>query len=335
MSGESRKKILIVDDDPAQLRLLEKMVSGQGFEILTATDGKEAMRIVVGEEPRIVVTDWMMPEMDGIQLCRELRRNEGVRFVYVIIVTSHSENEGVAAAFEAGADDFLSKPLRRAELLARLRAGEHIVRLESDLAKRTREMHRLNAEMAVAQRRLNRANERLKTMATTDELTGLINRREAMHRLRELWDSYQRYKQVFSCIMLDIDHFKKFNDMQGHAAGDQVLKETAALLKANTRRTDKVCRIGGEEFVVLCPGVGIEGAAVCAEHLRAAVEQQTIRYEDAEMHVTISLGVAEVTAEMSDPEDLLKRADTLLYASKQSGRNRVCVAENFAAEVSG
>lgn len=327
-----KKKILIVDDDPAQLRLMARMLTNEDHEILEASNGVEAMRIVATQEPRIVITDWMMPEMDGIELCRALRQHEGIRFVYVIIATSHSENERVTEAFEAGADDFLSKPIRRAELLARLRAGEHIARLESDLAKRTREMHRINAEMALAHQQLNRANERLKKMATTDELTSLLNRREAMRRLKGLWDVYERYQQGFSCIMLDIDHFKKFNDTHGHAAGDSVLRDTAQLLLANTRKTDKVCRVGGEEFLVLCPNVGVDGAAVCAEHLRAAVEQHRFEYEGARMYVTVSLGVAPASAAMADPEEVLKSADTLLYVSKQAGRNRVSVAGATSAE---
>ena len=324
MSGR-KKRILIVDDDPAQLRLMARMLANEDHEILEASNGMEAMRIVATKEPRIVITDWMMPEMDGIELCRALRQHEGVRFVYVIIVTSHLESERVTEAFEAGADDFLSKPIQRPELLARLRAGEHIARLESDLAKRTREMHRVNAEMALAHQQLNQANEQLKKMATTDELTGLLNRREAMRRLNELCDAYERYQQGFSCIMLDIDHFKKFNDTHGHAAGDCILRDTARLLRDNTRRTDKVCRVGGEEFLVLCPNVGIDGAAVCAEHLRAAVEQNAFDYEGTQMHVTISLGVAQATPGSADSEDVLKRADALLYVSKEGGRNRVSV----------
>jgi len=324
--AEKTKKILIVDDDPAQLRLMARMLADEEHEILEASNGVEAMRIVATQEPRIVITDWAMPEMDGIELCRQLRQNEGIRFVYVIMVTSHLEGERVTQAFEAGADDYLLKPIRRAELLARLRAGDHIARVESDLAKRTREMHRINAEMALAHQQLNQANEQLKRMATTDELTGLLNRREAMSLLKDLWAAYERYQQGFSCIMLDIDHFKRFNDTHGHGAGDRVLRDTAQLLQENTRKTDRVCRVGGEEFLVFCPNVGVDGAAVCAEHLRSAVEQHSFAYEGVEMRVTISLGVASAASTMTHPEEVLKCADGLLYASKQAGRNRVSVA---------
>lgn len=327
---ERNKKLLIVEDDPAQLRLMAEMLSDWEGGILTAANGKEALRIIVTEGPRIVVTDLMMPEMDGLELCRTLRQHEGVRFVYVVVVTGSAGKESVVDAFEAGADDFIVKPLRKAELLARLRAADRIVSLESDLAKGTREVHRVNAEMALAHRKLNQANEQLQRMATTDELTGLLNRREAMNRLNELWASHDRYGQSFSCIMLDIDHFKLFNDTHGHAAGDQVLKTTADLLAGNTRKTDKVCRIGGEEFLVLCPNVGIDGVAVCAEHLRAAVEQHSFEYRKSSLQVTVSLGAAERTAGMVKPDDLLKAADDALYRSKAEGRNRVTVVEGSA-----
>ena len=313
------RKVLIVDDDPAVLRLLEKYVTENGHEVLRATNGRDALELVLAEAPPIVITDWMMPEMDGVELCRALRQHEGVRFVYIIIVTAHSEIDRVAEAFEAGVDDFVSKPFRRPELVARLRAGEHIARLEDDLMKRTCEVHHLNAEMASA-------NEKLKRMATTDELTGLLNRREAMNRLKELWASKERYGTIFSCIMLDIDFFKKFNDTYGHAAGDAVLRATAGVLQANVRTTDLVCRMGGEEFLVLCPSVRAREAGVCAEHLRAAVEAHDYAYDGIGLRVAVSLGVAEWDADMTKSDELLRKADDALYLSKQSGRNRVTIA---------
>lgn len=309
------RKVLIVDDDPAILRLLEAYLIQSGYEVLKAADGPEALRIAAAEAPPIIITDWMMPEMNGVELCRKLREHEGIRFVYLIVLTAHSEISRLVEAFDAGADDFLTKPVQKAELLARLRAGEHIARLESDLAKRTREIHRLNAEMAMT-------NDRLRRMATTDELTGLVNRREAMSRLNQLWSAVERYGHPFSCIMVDIDHFKRVNDVHGHAVGDTVLREVGQLLQASVRGTDVVCRIGGEEFLVLCPNVSTAGAAVCAEHLRSAVEAHDFRCRDQRLRVTISLGVGEYEPGVSNCEAILKRADEALYQSKQAGRNR-------------
>ncbi|HVP12485.1 MAG TPA: diguanylate cyclase [Phycisphaerae bacterium] len=322
-----KSKVLIVDDDPAMLRLLEKFLADAAYEVLKAADGQEALRVVLGEAPPIVITDWTMPGMDGVQLSRALREHEGVRFVYIILLTAHSEHGRLVEAFEAGVDDFLTKPVRSPELLARVRAGEHIARLEEDLAKRTREIHRLNAEMAITNEKLALANDKLKRMATTDELTGLLNRREAMHRLQELWSCQDRFGQPFSCIMLDVDHFKRFNDMHGHAVGDMVLRETGIILRESSRTTDIVCRVGGEEFLVLCPNVGAPGAEVCAEHLRAAVETHDFRHEGKTLRVTISLGVAERQQHMVRIDDLLKAADAALYAAKDAGRNRVVAAD--------
>ncbi len=166
----------------------------------------------------------------------------------------------------------------------------------------------------------------LKVLGSLNPFSRCVNRREAMRRLEELWAAHERYQQGFSCIMIDIDHFKTFNDTYGHAAGDRILKDIAQLLRQNTRKTDKVCRIGGEEFLILCPNVEVDGATVCAEHLRATVEQHNFEYEGTQMPVTISLGVAPATLAIANPEDVLKSADALMYASKQAGRNRIRVA---------
>jgi two-component system cell cycle response regulator len=309
--------ILIVDDDPSMLRLLERFLSMDGYEVLKARNGAEALCILHDKGPQIVITDWEMPEMDGLELCRTIRSSELVGFIYTVILTAHADK--IVEAFEAGADDFLSKPPRRGELLARLKAATRIIRLEADLARQNREIHKVNAELSVL-------NSKLERMATTDELTGLANRREALNRLNESWATSTRHDQPLSCIVLDIDHFKQFNDTYGHDVGDLVLRETARALARSSRTGETVCRFGGEEFLVVCPNATVGAVTEAAERLRAAVEANKIKRRDQQLTITVSLGVAGRDDDVATPDDLLKAADEALYAAKRSGRNRVWVA---------
>lgn len=321
------KRLLIVDDDSFSVRLLEKYLANSGYEIHSAPNGKEALHMALQIAPDIVITDWVMPEMDGLALAKALRQQEGIGFTYVVMVTAQSDIENLVEAFESGVDDFLKKPINRTELTARLRAGERIIDLERRAVKRQREIHRLNAEMAVSHQKLEALNNKLNMIAVTDELTGLLNRREAIGRLREQWENQSRYKASFSIVALDIDHFKLVNDTYGHAAGDLVLKSVAQCLKETVRTTDIVCRTGGEEFLVICPNVGSEGGATCAEHIRGNVAAMVCSFEGVTIPVTLSAGVAERTSSHITPDDVLVAADKALYESKRSGRNRVTIAE--------
>ena len=316
-------RVLVVDDDPAALRLLEEHVSTGGYDVVTAGNGTEALNIVLTEPPSMVITDWMMPEMDGLELCRTIRESEGIGFIYIMVLTAHADKDRAVEAFEAGADDYLSKPADRKELLARLRAAERIIKLTRALDKRESQVRRYNAEIAITNAKLTAANEKLQQMATTDELTRLVNRRAAMTKLEGYWAAADRHGGVLSCIMLDVDDFKRVNDTHGHAIGDQVLKATAAALAKVARSGEDVCRLGGEEFLILCPNSTAAQAAVGAERMRMAVEGTIIRLGDLELTMTISAGVAERLEGMSSPDDLLKAADEALYTAKRSGRNRV------------
>lgn len=316
---EMEKSILVADDDRATLLLLARYLESAGYRVLTASNGAEAMRVLLAEGPQIVLADWVMPEMDGIELCRAIREHEGAGFVYTIILTALNDEDRLVTAFDAGADDFLVKPLNRKELLARVRAGDRIVRLERDLAARTREMHLQNAQLAIV-------NDKLNTMAITDELTGLFNRRAAMDRLREVWAGAVRHGQPLACISLDIDHFKSINDTHGHDFGDLVLRDVARVLRDATRLGESCCRVGGEEFLIICPTTTAEMGGRAGERLRLAVEKHQIRKLDKTLNVTVSLGVAERTPTMEAIDDMLKQADDALYIAKRSGRNRVHVA---------
>jgi len=317
------KRVLIVDDDPDVCKLVSRLLLRLGYEPLTAGDGVEAMRIVMESSPPVLLTDWRMPNMDGIELCARLRQHEGVGFLYVVILTAATEKDAVSAAMEAGADDFLYKPVRKEELLLRLRSAFRLMALQADLARQHREAHLQFAKLAVVRENLEKANATLKRMATTDELTALTNRREALRLLNEMWARATRYERPLACILGDIDHFKSINDAYGHAAGDRVLQEVARALADATRTEERVCRVGGEEFLILCPDVDVAAAAAAAERLRRTVERCSVAFKDTTIRLSISLGVAERTAGMVDPDALLQRADQALYEAKRQGRNRV------------
>ncbi len=308
--------VLIVDDDPAILRMLKKYLAGDGYEVLSAGNGAEALRIILSEGPSIVITDWMMPEMDGLQLCRAIRSSEAIGLVYIIVLTAHTDKNRLVEAFETGADDFLSKPFSREELRARLNAGIRIIKMQEDLTHHNWALHKANAELAVL-------NRKLECMATTDALTGLVNRRDAMARLDGHWAMSVRCNEPLACMLLDIDHFKSFNDTYGHDVGDAVLRETARVLTSYTRGGETACRLGGEEFLILCPNATASRAAAGAERLRRAIESNRVGCNDLGLSVTVSVGVAERDETINTPGDLLKRVDDALYTAKRAGRNQV------------
>ncbi len=317
-ASRTHQHILVVDDDPSILRLLTKYLGDAGYEVLTATNGVEALQIIHAQGCQLIITDWVMPEMDGLDLCRAIRSMEGIGFAYIFMLTGHAEVENLAKAFDAGADDFLSKPCQKQELLSRLKAGVRALASEAKVATQQLAIHKTNAE-------LEALNVKLQQMATTDELTGLFNRREALRRLDDYWAVASREGRPLACMMLDIDHFKKCNDTYGHDVGDAVLRETSSTLRRHVRAGETVFRIGGEEFVVLCPGSTAEKASKGAERLRAAVEANRIERNGQSLGITISVGIGERSHQTVGPYDLLKLADEALYEAKRSGRNRVCV----------
>jgi two-component system, cell cycle response regulator len=323
-------RVLIVDDDPSAVRLLHKYLVDGGMDVMEAANGEEAMRIVLEGAQAIVVTDRNMPGMSGLELCRALRNHEGVRFAYIIMITAQCDTKSLVEALDAGADDFLAKPVNPYELLARLRAGQRIARLESDLARHAREIHLLNAQAAINHEKLVSSNQQLNRLVTVDDLTGLLNRRETMNRLRESWAAWERHRTPLACIMIDIDHFKAINDAHGHVAGDLVLTEIAGILSRSVRIGDIVGRVGGEEFLIVCPFTDTEGAFTCADHLRKAVADAQFNYMNRTLHVTISLGVAEPEATATSPDAMLLQVDRALYASKAAGRNRATRADGLA-----
>jgi len=324
-SSTQKLRILLVDGDSACLNVEAQHLLSAGHDVLTATSGEDALRLMREHGPPILITDWQMPGMTGIELCRQVRTCESIGFVYVIVLTSQFDTEALVTAFEAGADEFLPKPVNHIELLARLHAAHRIIRLQTDIDRRNREVLLANARLAIAARDLEDANQRLRVLATTDELTGLLNRREALNRLAKAWANADRHGVPLSVIALDIDHFKRCNDTHGHAVGDMVLREIAHTMRDACRTTDELCRVGGEEFLVICTGTALDALAA-AERLRSAVATTPIRHGSSELTVTVSLGVAERAPTMLTPDDLLRIADEALYGAKAGGRNRVHAA---------
>lgn len=319
-------RVLVVDDDPFIIRLLERNLADSHFDVLCASNGVEALQIIRSEGPSIVITDWLMPEMDGLELCRAIRTQEGISFTYVMVITGHPDMNSIVHAFDAGADDYLPKPFAKVELIARLRAGERIVKLQNDLVREQRLVHRTNAEMEVTHIKLADANRKLHTMATVDELTGMTNRREALRHLANFWSLSLENDTPLSCVLLDIDHFKNVNDTFGHNAGDDILRITAEAMRAAALATEIVCRMGGEEFLLLCPNATEAQAAQSGERMREAVEALRYRAGDTEIRVTISGGVAARTASCERPDDMIQVADGAMYAAKDAGRNQIRLA---------
>lgn len=319
-------RILAVDDDKLSLTLLVKHLENAGHQVFTARDGREALQVALEKNPELVVTDWVMPIMDGVDLTRALRRyNDGKR-MYVILLTGTGDEDRVVEAFDAGVDDFVVKPFKPRVLLARVRASERVVTLQQQVENDARLMAEKMAELAIL-------NRRFQEMSHTDALTGLYNRRYAMQRLGEEWSSFERYGKPFSVIMVDIDHFKSVNDQHGHDAGDEVLKQVAKLLRSLCRESEVVCRLGGEEFLVLCENTDLKGAVLCAERLRATSERTVINFRTFNRSVTLSLGVAEAAGTVKSLDELLKLSDEGVYRAKESGRNRVSIAESVPTPV--
>jgi len=309
-------RILAVDDDPVTLRLLRHHLGQDGHTIAVASNGAEALAIALRSQPQMVVTDLSMPEMDGLELCRALRASNVCSDAYVLVVTGDGEESRVVEAFEAGANEYVNKPFNPKILLARVRAGQRLIELHERVESDKKELNRQNVQMTVLNRKLNSA-------AMTDVLTDLPNRRYALRRLEEELAISKAENTPLSVILLDIDHFKPVNDRYGHDIGDMVLRETAAALRNCTRKSEVVCRLGGEEFLVIVPQSTREGSAHFAERLRLAVEGLQVRAGSFDGRVTVSLGVAGLEDGVDTVDELIKLADTRAYMAKASGRNCV------------
>ena len=315
--GGHRMRILVVDDDGSMRAMLKALLGANGHEVFEASNGQQGFEMALDLRPHLMIVDWMMPEMTGIELTRALRQTKIGRSIYVLILTGLEDDEKLVEAFESGVDDFMSKPLKPRILQARLRAGHRVVQLQNEIERDREEIRKFAAELAVT-------NRRLQEVALTDSLTGFPNRRYAMERIAQEWSAGDRTKRPLSCMMVDVDNFKTINDTYGHDVGDSVLKQAAAALKTGLRTQDVVCRIGGDEFLVICPDTDVAAVLLCGERLRSSVEAVAIDSGVVQLKGSISVGVATRTPNLADVDALIKTADQGVYLAKQRGRN--CVA---------
>ncbi len=317
-----RLRVLAVDDDPVSLKVLERHLAGQGLEVRTARDGLAAEGIVLEWSPEIIVADWHMPGLDGLELCRRVRSLTNGDHVHYLLLTGSEGEDSLVQAFEAQISDYVTKPFSPRVLMARLTAGVRQVRTRRELVKARQEMFEQNNELQIARRKLTTAVE-------TDDLTGLKNRRHAMERMRQGWSNAERTGNPFSLIVIDVDHFKRINDAHGHDVGDLVLQELASRFRAVTRDEEVVCRLGGEEFLVVCSNTTLGEAHKVAERIRKVVRDTPFQLPGGPQRITLSLGVATRTPRMESFMDLLKVADVAVYSAKEGGRDRI-VAEGEA-----
>lgn len=305
-ANTSREYVLIADDDPMFRRILQTWLEGWGYRVIVAEDGAQAWSILQHEHPpELLILDWVMPGIDGTELCRRVRERQRSPYQYILLATGRDDKRDVVTGLEAGADDYLTKPFDRNELRARLRVGRRILTLQQDLIG---------------------AREELRFQATHDVLTGIWNRGAVLDLLHRELERSARAKTETSVLMLDLDHFKKINDTHGHLTGDVVLREVANRIVLSVRSYDLVGRYGGEEFLVVLPGCGKETVLESANRIRLAIASAPILSASSEIPVTASIGatVADI-AEANSENDLLLAADKALYEAKSAGRNRVSV----------
>jgi len=299
--------ILIAEDDAVTRMLLKKTLIKEGHEVVSVENGQKAFDLFQERFFPIILTDWMMPEMDGLELCRVIRQKKNPGYVFIVLLTAKDSHDDIITGLEAGADEYLTKPFSRAELIARLNTGRRF--LEQDRA-------------------LRKANEEIKILSITDPLTGCSNRGCLNMRLPQEIQRAARYNRPLSIVMCDIDHFKIVNDTYGHQAGDLVLKEFSKRINDSIRdKVDLLSRYGGEEFLVTLPETDLDGALHLAERLRRVISEKKYDIGTKKINITASFGVAGFDSYCAADEIsfdiLIRHADKYLYLAKNEGRNRV------------
>ena len=306
-------KILAVDDDRTSLLITQSALRRLGHNCAVAADGSEAWRAYLTFAPDVVVSDWTMPGLSGLQLCRDIRANNLGTYTYLILVTARGNVEDVFAGMDAGADDYLIKPMHYDDLRTRLIAAKRVTDLHLQLTAQRTELVALN--------------DKLNAMTLRDPLTGLGNRRALETDLNILEARVERYGHSYCMALVDVDYFKSFNDTYGHQAGDRALQEVAAQLRNQTRSGDVVYRYGGDELLCLFPEQSITSARIAVERMRSSVERCAMPHSANPLGIlTVSAGLARMDPEfVRQPTAVLKEADEALYRAKELGRN--CIGD--------
>lgn len=309
MNHNSVPRILAADDSAVYRKLIERSLGTEPCALLFANDGREAIKLFAEHRPAVLITDWTMPDLSGVELCQKVRGYWREHYPYIILLTGNTEKEQVIEGLSAGADDYLTKPFHPGELQARVRVGLRIADLHHQLLQK---------------------NHQLQEMALTDALTGLPNRRAVDGWAKHQVSAAARHKFPLWVVIADLDHFKKINDTYGHEAGDAVLKAFAEIVKANTRQSNMCGRLGGEEFVAVVTHVEDQDKIVIpVERIRTQFEKTSFTFGDRQFHCTASFGIAGTSAiTTSSFDQLLSRADQALYESKHRGRNCITFSKN-------
>jgi two-component system cell cycle response regulator len=299
MNKDKLIKVLIAEDNTVSAKILQKNIKDWGYEVVLVKDGRKAWQAFQSEEIKLAVLDWMMPELNGIQLCKKIRENDHNRenkdYTYVILLTARDEQKDLIMGFSAGADDYITKPFNHLELKARLKTGKRIIDLQRQLQEQ----------------------------ALRDGLTGLWNRKGMYRLLDKEINRANRDNLPIAIIMMDIDRFKSINDIHGHYIGDIVLREISAALRKNIRKYDEICRYGGDELLIILPNCSIVKTEAVAERLRLCVKKHKITTDSISLNVTVSLGGASTENQPSDitPEELVMVGDEALLEAKNNGRD--------------
>ncbi|MDD8025082.1 MAG: diguanylate cyclase [Acidobacteriota bacterium] len=296
-------QVLIADDDPVSARLLTRSIESWELEAVAVRNGEEAWKALQNPRFRLALLDWEMPEADGLEVCRRVRAAAGKRYTFIILLTSRDKSEDIIAGLEAGADDYMVKPVKIQELKARLQSGRRIIDLED---------------------RLLRSQKRLFELATKDGLTKLWNRRTILQFLEDELSHGERAGTATSLIMIDVDNFKTINDTCGHQAGDKVLATLSSRLQKQVRPYDRIGRYGGDEILIVLPNCGLSHAAGIAERLRRDAIRKPARFGGQTLGFTLSIGVSS-TEDRARPtaDKIIQAGDLALYEAKRLGRDRV------------